>query len=56
MILTISFLEKVSHFNPLFYRLEYITVNKVNYANECNIICDVYIKNSFDIKIIKKFI
>lgn len=54
MILTVRFLEKVSYFNPLLYTLKHIPLNKVNYENECNIICDVYIKNNFDIQIIKK--
>lgn len=53
MILTFNLKKKNLYFNSLLYRLEHIQPNKFNYENDYNIICNVCIKNNFDIKIIK---
>jgi len=49
MILTIHFYK-----NLLILILFYIGLNKFNYNNEFNIICDIGIKNDFNINTIKK--
>jgi len=48
------FSQKFAYFNSILYRLERVPLNKSNYNNEFNIICDIGIKNNFDINTIKK--
>ena len=50
----LKFFQKFSYFNSILYRLERVPLNKYNYNNEFNIICDIGIKNNFDINTIKK--
>ena len=48
------FSQKFAHFNYILYRLERVPLRKSNYNNEFNIICDIGIRNNFDINTIKK--
>jgi hypothetical protein len=48
------FSQKYAYFNSILYRLERVPLNKYNYHNELNIICDIAIKNNFNINTIKK--